>query len=296
MSIYIFATTKKIHTELGNHTEESRKITGEVNKIKDGITVLEDNAAALRNDFKDFGNLYDNYIHIESTKPTITKFKKQIVRNVDRKIDELRYQNRISNLPPEDSFDLSTPMLRNLQSGDEVLAVSFLENDEGEWESNILWSEYIEAHTIAAKKGVSVERIFITDPTELANALQKMVVAKKHTEEQFGETGLKGFFLDIRTYMAYPADLKGILGQGFILIISNSTEERMVVRDHFYQKNELNKADQKHLDYRTTVSFNKNEIDDIELFFRRIHPKLNSNLPRLSMKNHSHTYNQNENK
>ena len=173
-------------------------------------------------------------------------------------------------------------MLNNLAKDDKVIAVTFLENENGEWEDHNYWSACIDAQISAANKGASVERIFITNETKLDNALQTLRVAKIHTEEQFEETKLIGYFMDKKSYWNLSSDAKRKIRQGFILINSKSTNERMAVIDHFDNKNSEENDDQKNLDYRTDVIFDVDELNQIEIYF----DKMKYNLPLLSMKHY----------
>ena len=47
-------------------------------------------------------------------------------------------------------------MLNKLKKGDNVIAVTFLDFEGGEWENHYLWEKYIEAQKTAGKKGASV--------------------------------------------------------------------------------------------------------------------------------------------
>ena len=192
--------------------------------------------------------------------PKLFEFKTKIMQNAESKIRELEHERRIRNLTPEESFSLSIPMLENLKEGDEVMAVSFMEEEKGEWKDYFhLWEIYVDANLIAAMNGATVERIFIMDEMRLRHALKKDTVVKKHTEN------LKGSFLNIHTYNACSHELRSRIGEGFILINSKSTQEMMAVLDNFHHS-----EDPDHLDYRTTVTFNKEEMSDIERCFQEI--------------------------
>lgn len=197
---------------------------------------------------------------INANKSVFVKLYIGIKKEAENTLKKLIENMRLSNVRPVESFAMSIPMLRNLTEGDKVIAVSFWK--EREWENSSIWDSYTDANLIAANNGAIVKRIFITDK-ELLDDLRNNHFVKIHMEKQFNY--MSSYFLNIEMYNSFNLDVKSWIGEGFFLIKSSSTQEEMAVLDNFYHGSRP-----ECLDYRTTITFNPNDLLGIENAFYTI--------------------------
>lgn len=209
-------------------------------------------------------------------------FRKKQVEHLKNQLQSYKDKGIITNLSPEDTFDITTKLFTKIGMDDEnedyIKAVSFLEKDE--WKEETYWKVYVASQQIAAtKRNVNVQRIFITNLDDLKKKLNYLDVVRRHAFENYKETHLRGYFLD-EEKEPYDEDL---MGHGFLLI--KSKNEYLAVIDHFGDKKKVGKTDvrndeDKFLCYKTELVFDKDRLNRIEDYFdQRVNGDIGSQLP-----------------
>jgi hypothetical protein len=231
-----------------------------INKI---LNEQEEQSKIIVKDFERINSLYELYKEIDHK--TLFDFKEILIDNLECKIKEYLDYKTISQLTPEESFSLSIPIINKLgysnENKDYIYAVSFLNIGNGEWKrGNPIWQEYLMALVEAAKRNVYIRRIFIIDEDKLRDektTLKALVnndtVIQTHLPKDSGDDYQEGYYMNIKKFETLNRSIKDHFGEGFLIIDSNSSKEKVAIIDFFTQIPDLG--------YRTKILFNPIEID-----------------------------------
>jgi hypothetical protein len=261
----------KIAEGKGGEEITNKKIYLCLKKMNQVLTEIHSERAEEKCDF-DFNKLILNYKGIKDGSFPIV-FKNQQLNKIADRIENLKNNASIKYVTPEESFDLSLAIIKNLSTDDRVIAVSHF-GTEG-WPNEKNWISYFDVQVIAAENGAKVERIFCRqtlnhtfkepfsimehhDGTKMIGYREKSVNAVAEYVSEY-----------VSKYGSNPCpsyDLKKIFEQGFMLIVK-TTGEKMAVFDHFAALDH----------YRAHICFDQDLLSEIEKAFDAVKMKL----PRL---------------
>jgi hypothetical protein len=206
--------------------------------------------------------------------------KTKMIKDCTQNFSKLRTIKRVENLPPESSFAVSKPLLKEAIKGDEIIAVDFLK--PGEWNNdNDCWREYIQANIDASQKTV-VQRIFVVDDDKLAKIIKEYIITKHTIIKSIGEekdTGLNAYIIkrtDYNTIVKQDTIYKRI-EEGFFAIRKNNGISIAVI-DVFYSHPDTPNGTDRY--YRTNVTFSDEDIPYMFQAFRQLKEHIFNNTKR----------------
>ena len=195
----------------------------------------------------------DSYLNI--TEPEFNKVKNEILNRTLTKLDKLKIEKCSDELPTSEYYGWLLPILGNVQKHDSIKAVSCM--FKAEWDDSTPERRFIQGNLDAAKKGVTVERIFVMGYSILSEAL-KIDAVNKHTKEQKNLTKLNGFFVDKEKLDGNDEyELLKSIGDGFIIFKFNNSTVAVI---EFSEGTNV----------RGIVTMNENIIRDLEESFGRL--------------------------
>jgi hypothetical protein len=246
-------------------SSKARKCAGE----DDSLEVFTLDEFKKRKVFAPHYDFHESYIDISN--PEFLKYEEQIIRTALNELNNLRYHKQTGELTIRAGHNWAVPVLNNLQEEDYVKAVTFLQDDIGEWGlgeygygSTLTWNDYIVANLTAAKNCKFVKRIFITDEAKLNKYLYDPNdnIVKKHSITRFEETKLNGIFVNKKHLKSMYPDLLDAINDGFILISSNGVKIAII--------NKFKNVGMDERRYTVRVTYNTKEIENIEKAFDSI--------------------------
>lgn len=210
-------------------------------------------------------------IYLKITEPEFSNVKSRIISDSIDKLNKLYNDKHSDELATYDYYYWLLPILDKVSSGQTIKALSCMFDTE--WDESPQETKFIQGNLNAAKKGATVERIFVMDSTLLNSALEKEPIIK-HTFEKRSEFGLYGYFVD---NAKLDSELKEIIGSGFIIF-----DSRFALIDKFDAQGTA----------RGVVTMNHYEIKRMEEAFEKL-KNISQDL-KLSMKKSS-DFSQNRN-
>jgi hypothetical protein len=245
MAIYLIPLRNNIETYFTNNKIDS--IVKEISELKE------------------VNDLFDTYTKISVS--GFTSYKEKILKDTLAEFQRLRFQKKTGELTIRTGQEWSVPLLKSLHKDDYVKAVTFLNDERGEWnnDSALLWNAYMEANEIAARKCKFVIRIFITDEAKLKKYLSEKddnIVKRHHIIGELEENKMNGIFVEKRKLEHLHPALLDAVEDSFILI--NSNKVGMAVIDKFKDKDKFESR------YKVQISYNEHEIKKMEDAFDEI--------------------------
>lgn len=155
--------------------------------------------------------LIANYLAIPERE--LTRVKDAVVSAASDELLRLATEKSSGELASSEYYSWLLPMLDDTRDGATIRALSMMMDCE--WDNSEPERRFIKANVDAAKRGVKVQRIFISTPEVMLNAIERMPAVKPQLEEE-APPALAGYFVD-RSYLERnDPKLLRRLGDGFI--------------------------------------------------------------------------------
>ncbi|HUL44054.1 MAG TPA: hypothetical protein VLY03_06820 [Bacteroidota bacterium] len=188
-------------------------------------------------------------IYLKISEPEFAAVKDKILNDAIDKLTKLNNDKHSDELVTSEYYHWLLPILESVGRGQSIKAVSCMFS--AEWDGSPEEERFINGNLDAARKGATVERIFVMK-RELINSALDIDAVRKHTKEQRTTTKLQGFFADKDKI---DHNLMTTIGHGFIIFNS-----RFALVDKFDANGKV----------RGVVTMKKNEITEMEEAFARL--------------------------
>lgn len=245
MIVWFVGISLVINRNITNHfdKESYKRIEERIDRIGQVIDIENEPNLEL------VSKVRDSYLNI--TEPEFNRVKNEILNRTLTKLDQLKIQKCSDELSTSEYYCWLFPILENIQKEDSIKAVSCMLT--AEWDNSNTEKIFIQCNLDAAKKGATVERIFIMKNCLLHSAL-KIDAVNKHTKEQQNNTNLKGFFVD-RDKLDHEFQLLQSIQDGFIIF--ESINSKVAVIESYSEGTNI----------RGKVTMNENIIRELEYSF-----------------------------
>jgi hypothetical protein len=162
-------------------------------------------------------------VYLGILEPEFRSVKDSILFEANERLLALSHQKTSEELGTGAYYTWLLPMLAEMRAGERISAVSLMY--DAEWDDSEVERKFVEENLAAARRGVSVQRIFIIPQDKLSAALQNEAIAL-HLKE--ADNGLDGYFVRREDLEHRDPDLLRRAGDGFIKI-----SDRVALIDKF---------------------------------------------------------------
>lgn len=162
-------------------------------------------------DVEALNNLIRSYLAIPE--PEFARVKDGVIASARDELLRLSNEKSSGELPSGEYYSWLLPMLDAAQPGTTIRALSMMM--EVEWDDSEPERRFIEKNREAAERGVSVERVFVSTPQVLLQAMRDVEAVRLHTSDTAPEL-LRGYFVDRAYLERSDSSLVKKLGSGFI--------------------------------------------------------------------------------
>jgi hypothetical protein len=150
-------------------------------------------------------------LHDRINSPELQVLRDDILADSASRLEPLAHQLTSALLTPAEYYEWLTRMFARAVRGTRVCAVTTML--ESEWDESAAEQRYLSENVAAAKRGVTVERLFVV-PAARSDQFFHLNVAKAHSNNR---NGLLGFFITFEALEALDAELLQTLGEGFVV-------------------------------------------------------------------------------
>ncbi|WP_370575827.1 hypothetical protein [Methanomethylovorans sp.] len=233
------------------HIKDNKIIDNKADQIVSELSTL-----------KECNDILTTYTKI--TEPGFCAYKNKLMETFLKEITSLAEKKRTGHLSVELGHSWSIPRIEKLQDDDYIRALSFLNNDKGEWEniSSPRWAEYNDAMKSAAEKCKDVIRIFIADDeTFRKHFSDEKSIVHKHSLKRDELDKVRCICVDKKKLDTYYREKRHHFDNSFIIISSN--DKKMAVFDIFLDRSEVEKR------YCVEISYGP-EVQEIDTALKNL--------------------------
>jgi len=151
-------------------------------------------------------------LHDQIASPDLQLLRDDVMRRAITSLQPLAHELTSELLPPSHYYEWLVHMLDGVSKGTRVRAVTTML--ESEWDDSAPERKFLDANVRAAKRGATVQRLFII-PADRVDEFQQREVARIHSQRKLPK--LTGLVLTREALIALDDDLVNRLGEGFIV-------------------------------------------------------------------------------
>lgn len=175
----------------------------------DGLATVVDLSRATKVD--EIQNLISNYFAV--AEPELARLKDAVVAGARDDLLRLATDKSSGELPSGEYYSWLLPMLDRMPSGGSIRALSMMMDCE--WDDSEPERRFIQANIDAARRGVSIQRVFVAPHSIMVRAIGEIPAMKPQLAWE-DPPKLTGYFVDRQYLETHDPKLLAKLGDGFI--------------------------------------------------------------------------------
>lgn len=197
----------------------TRQLSDQLDPVKKLSEIADLQHQCSLEDIKSLLNLY-----IQVTENDFRRVKEAVIREAITKLKRLAIEKRSDTLGTGEYYSWLNPMIDNAVRGSEIWAVSMMLDCE--WDDSVPERNFVEANLRAAKRGVTVRRVFIVPKEKIPQLPTNPAIAAQMNPS----SSVKAFLVEREHLQKVDVNLLKKLGDGLIAF-----DRRVVLIDEHSQ-------------------------------------------------------------